>query len=665
MRLTAALLALACVIAPVVPGPTHAQTSSRYQALLATSSGRDSLLNLALWEDGRVAGGGRLFKYLQSDNPLIRLRAVEAIGRIQDPQDVEHLLPMLGDDDPSVVRETVFALGQIGSEAAAPALIEVNATARPEMQAIIADALGKVGGDAAIEELMEMLHAFQGTVRGAAALGLAWAAAPQSMSALLVAIHDGDPKVAWKAIYALEKFESDRAQKTVLPFLDNADPLVRAYAARTLGKQHAHGAVKPLAARLRDDDMRVVINALNALGTILDGKKDGDVVEAMGMVARGHSSHHSRKASVIAMGRNAHKGAKDYLAQTILDPYPGIRAESYKSLARSLGEDATLFINSGLNDSEAIVRLAAIEAFGIAEAKERLPFLIESATEDSDPLVRAAAVRALSHFDKDDVGAVLIGKLKDDDWVVATEAVSGLGAIEDKDAIPALIETYAARTERVDVDVRLEILSVLTKMEAKEAARFAIEGLEAADPRIRKQSLELLQKIGADVQVTPSDRDIYERDFRASRKRQLVLPLGTRHAKIVTERGDIELELFGDDATQTVANFIHLSQSGFYEDLTFHRVVPNFVIQGGCPRGDGWGDPGYTIRSEFNQHRFERGYVGMAHAGKDTAGSQFFITHSPQPHLNGRYTIFGRVIAGMDVVDKIAQGDKFNVVVLD
>ena len=124
-----------------------------------------------------------------------------------------------------------------------------------------------------------------------------------------------------------------------------------------------------------------------------------------------------------------------------------------------------------------------------------------------------------------------------------------------------------------------------------------------------------------------------------------------------TNYGTIILELFPDKAPKTVANFLQYVQEGFYDGILFHRVVPNFVVQGGCPIGNGWGDPGYELRCEYNPLRYERGSVGMAHAGKDTGGSQFFITHSVQPHLDGRYTIFGRVMEGMDVVDAIQVED--------
>jgi cyclophilin family peptidyl-prolyl cis-trans isomerase len=114
-----------------------------------------------------------------------------------------------------------------------------------------------------------------------------------------------------------------------------------------------------------------------------------------------------------------------------------------------------------------------------------------------------------------------------------------------------------------------------------------------------------------------------------------------------------------------VANFVGLARRGYFNGLSFHRVVPDFVVQGGDPRGDGWGGPGYTIRCEYNTLGYERGRVGMALAGKDTGGSQFFITHSPQPHLNGRYTIFGEVIEGEDVLDAIQVGDIINEVLLE
>ncbi len=133
-----------------------------------------------------------------------------------------------------------------------------------------------------------------------------------------------------------------------------------------------------------------------------------------------------------------------------------------------------------------------------------------------------------------------------------------------------------------------------------------------------------------------------------------------KKAIIETDKGKIELVLFDKEAPNTVANFEKLANEGFYNGLTFHRVIPNFVIQGGCPKGDGTGGPGYTIKCEINPQKHGTGALSMAHAGKDTGGSQFFITHSPQPHLDGVHTVFGKVVKGMDVVNRIQANDVMN-----
>ncbi len=126
---------------------------------------------------------------------------------------------------------------------------------------------------------------------------------------------------------------------------------------------------------------------------------------------------------------------------------------------------------------------------------------------------------------------------------------------------------------------------------------------------------------------------------------------------IETNKGNIVLELFENDAPNTVVNFVKLINKGYYNGLKFHRVIPDFMVQGGCPVGNGTGGPGYTIKCEINPKKHLTGTLSMAHAGKDTGGSQFFITHSPQPHLDGVHTVFGQVIEGMDVVNAIRQGD--------
>jgi cyclophilin family peptidyl-prolyl cis-trans isomerase len=138
-------------------------------------------------------------------------------------------------------------------------------------------------------------------------------------------------------------------------------------------------------------------------------------------------------------------------------------------------------------------------------------------------------------------------------------------------------------------------------------------------------------------------------------------------AVITLENGNqIRIEFFPEDAPKTVENFVTLAKKGFYNGLTFHRVVPDFVVQGGCPKGDGTGDPGYKIKAEFNKQKHVRGTVAMARSQQpDSAGSQFYITYGPTPHLDGNYTVFGKVVSGMEHVDRIKQGDRMKTVAIE
>jgi len=141
---------------------------------------------------------------------------------------------------------------------------------------------------------------------------------------------------------------------------------------------------------------------------------------------------------------------------------------------------------------------------------------------------------------------------------------------------------------------------------------------------------------------------------------QGAMKMPTQSGVITLEKGGtIKIEFFPEDAPKTVENFITLAKKGFYDGLTFHRVVPGFVAQGGDPKGNGTGGPGYTIKAEFNKQKHVRGSVAMARSSDpNSAGSQFYITFGPQPHLDGTYTVFGKVVSGMEFVDAIKVGDR-------
>jgi len=655
------MLSAALLFAIVATG--GARGATQYSAMLTTDAGRDTLRNLALWEDQRVTGNGKLFDYLSASSPLVRLRTVEVIGRIQDPADAGRLLPLLEDPSPRVAAEAFLAVGQIGSETAVPTLVEVCSEAAPDRVVLAAEALGKIGGEKAVEALMGLLHDFHSEVRAAAALALARAADETAVPALLIATEDPDPKVAWKAIYALEKVESNKVGPKVRKFLSESyATVVRTHAASTLGKQKDTGSVDALVGVLGDKDVHLLVNAARALGEI--GKIKA--VDPLGNLLTTHPSHQVRTAAATAIGKIGKDRGRDYLIRALSDESTGVRIASIRALAQIMGDKANLFIGQMLDDGNRLVRAAATECVGVAGVKDRAPAMMDVAANDDDPTMRAAAVKALGMLDVGEVRPFLVRKLQDEDWVVVTTAVEALGEQEYKEAVPDLVATYRARTSRQDVDVHVQILQTLKKFDADESVVALLrECVADPDRRVRTLAAESLRERELPVPPMKSEREFYQENFDPKRMSALSAPLGVIHAVIHTDRGDIEVDLFGDDAIQTVANFVALARNGFYNGLTFHRVVPDFVIQGGDPRGDGWGDAGYYIRSEFNRYTFDTGYLGIAHSGKDTGGCQFFITISPQPHLDGRYTVFGIVRRGMDVVNAIDQGDKFEVRILD
>jgi cyclophilin family peptidyl-prolyl cis-trans isomerase len=194
------------------------------------------------------------------------------------------------------------------------------------------------------------------------------------------------------------------------------------------------------------------------------------------------------------------------------------------------------------------------------------------------------------------------------------------------------------------------------------AARFVARAPRADDYLVRRLALEKLPDAaavwgGVSPIVTGRTLD----DYRDVARRYLLPARQGRAAPrvtIETDRGRLVVELLPAEAPLTVAAFLGLADRRYFDGSRWHRVVPNFVVQDGDPRGDGWGGPAFVLRDEINPVRYETGTVGMALSGPDTGGSQFFITHSAQPHLDGTYTVFARVVGGRDVLDRISQGER-------
>jgi cyclophilin family peptidyl-prolyl cis-trans isomerase len=247
-----------------------------------------------------------------------------------------------------------------------------------------------------------------------------------------------------------------------------------------------------------------------------------------------------------------------------------------------------------------------------------------------------------------------INMLKTNDPAITTIVASKFGILRDPKAVPALISSYQNFEAPGDIEPMLSIIAALDSIGNTAALSFLREQINTPYLPLRTATLSALKKISG-------------HEFTANSTQQLPViktnfnPIADKKPYIVrfeTTKGNFDLTLYPEKAPLTVSNFLELVETGFYDGIYFHRVVPGFVIQGGDPRGDGWGGPGYSIPCEYNDIFYERGVLGMAHAGKDTGGSQFFITHTPQPHLNGKHTAFGKVISGMAVVDQIEMFDQ-------
>ena len=286
------------------------------------------------------------------------------------------------------------------------------------------------------------------------------------------------------------------------------------------------------------------------------------------------------------------------------------------------------------------------EAYGFVDNLSVVPRLAVL-FGDEDPMVRVAAFGVLTSLDSSNVDFYIGKGLRDPDFVLVTLAVDEIGTRKLEPYLPVL-QTMMSRAEETEIDIRRSILGAIVPFldeteRDSTALQILVTGILDPSYVVRKDAAEIYSDhLSEDRRrmVPPARTRISEREIEKAIEKYEVNP----HAVLTTSQGTLEFELYFDQAPLTVMNFIELVESGFYDGLVFHRVVPDFVAQGGDPRGDGWGGPAYTIRCEYSEEPYVRGTVGVATSGKDTGGSQFFITHSLQPHLEARYTVFGQVV---------------------
>jgi len=256
-----------------------------------------------------------------------------------------------------------------------------------------------------------------------------------------------------------------------------------------------------------------------------------------------------------------------------------------------------------------------------------------------------------------DCAATLQRLLASGDVMVRAAAASALGELKPPGGERALAAAYTAGLADDLYQARAAALAALAKYGAAAASAVLNDALGDREWPVRLRAAELLRAFDPASDASERIRPAPGRPADAYGAPALVAPQVSPHVFLDTDKGSVEIELAVLDAPLTAESFLALARRGYFTGMAIHRVVPNFVVQAGDRRGDGEGGPGYTLRDEINMLPYLRGAVGMALDGADTGGSQFFITVSPQPHLDGRYTVFGRVVAGMDIVDRLQQWD--------
>jgi cyclophilin family peptidyl-prolyl cis-trans isomerase/HEAT repeat protein len=623
-----------------------------------------------------VNGGGDLVTLLGDTEARIRRRAALAIGRVKLSEPIPALTTaMQSDADVEVRQMAAFALGLIGDAAAAPALTTALTDPDPLIQGRAAEALGLIAHKPAAQPIAAMVAAHMSAnvlngfnpddmgypkAAGAEAVRLGAYALVRlgSYDGLASAFLDnaGRPRTRWWPIaYAFQRINDTRAAGPLLDLFSGDGQLTRAFAARGLGASKDQKAAAALLAAAEDAAQPLAVRIQAVRGVALLGDARGGAVMRR-LITSPRIDQNLQLEAITALGELRDASATDLLIDLVSAQWPSARAAALRSLSKL---DVDMFVGaiSGLDpDPHWSVRAALATTLGDLP-RERAQAPLTALLKDSDQRVLPAILDALAKIGATNAAEEFIAHLKSDDPVVRGAAARGLGTIKATTAVPALVAAvkiaqgdglYVARTAALDA---------LTAIDPAAAKPVLTAALADRDWAVRVRAAENLRKLDPAADVSSMRPAPAPTVAELAAVDAMIAPQFSPQAYIDTSKGTIQFELAILDAPRTVANFIALARRNYFRGVQLHRVVPDFVVQDGDPRGDGEGGPGYTIRDEINQRPYLRGTVGMALDWADTGGSQFFITHSPQPHLDARYTVFGQVVAGMDVVDRLQQWD--------
>ena len=679
----------------------------------------ETLLQIVQAEDERRWEEADLGKLLADSNPAVRARAALAAGRIGDEGAVAPLGNLLkADRDEAVRLSAAFALGEIESEAGAAALTETLQLSKSGgLRARAVEALGKIA--AALPEARADAKKRIGDTITATLAAEQRLAKPnravvlQGLTAMLrarpengartlaLSLNSTDGRVRADAANALARLRAKESLERLRAMLAaDADPVARANAARALGAAEDAGAFEALAKHAATDmDARVRVSAVRALAQIKEPRAADPLVRRGGELFAAYKSARvggasnppevnellevatsigrvlansnderaltllraAREGGVVApevetaLARVAptqylrEKGAADFVAGASRRGAAGVTWQKVSALAQGLGELA------GVTSAQVGNSVVSLQA----DAQMALRALVQSPS--TPPPALPDLLRALAAFKPPDLAAVARAALVNQDVIARATAADILSELPpDAENARALTEALPRALQDETDDAALSVLGALTRQQGPEveaAIRSALETTTAY--LVRRRAADILrERAGAAAAAGRRVETVNTRNHREDYERALARTGKSVRAVVTTDKGAFTIELLPDEAPLTVDNFVGLARKNYFDNVLFHRVVPNFVVQGGDPRGDGSGGPGYQIRCEINDVPYNRGAVGMALSGKDTGGSQWFVTHSPQPHLDGGYTVFGRVVEGLDVIDRIVRGDR-------
>ena len=685
-----------------------------------------TLLQITRAEDER-RWDNDLRNLLANPNASIRQRVALAAGRIGNEESVGALTNLLEKDaDISVRAMAAFAVGEVESETGANALAGVlkNTSAPVEVRARAMEALGKIAAALPREQETRQRELGASIIEALKFEAGRRSAADQSVilfgvtAALRSRAADAGPTVAKLLTHSSPRVRADAGNALARLRLKDGndqlrrlltsdlDPVVRANAARVLGvTEDTHSFEALLTRATNDNDSRVRVSAIRALALLKDARAAEPLLKRGAAISQGNLASHPAELNEIIeiattvgrlWARKEDQAAIAWLRK--INEVLNHRAPEVE-LAFSAIAPATYLADFGSGDQgkrkvQETILLDWRAASGIAAGLGEIATLPDSVTNKPElagtaqSLLRAMldyrnsglnintlvavhseyaipdVLRALAAFKPQDLATVARAHLKESDVVVRGTAADLLGDLPpSEENTRALAAAWPQSANDTLNDAALSILDSLGKQKTAAANDLIKEALKSGDPLVRRRAVNWLKTNGAG-NFSSQIGTVQTRNTNADYQRALSRIGKSIRAVVTTDKGSFTIELLPDAAPLTVDNFVQLAQRDYFRNVTIHRVVPNFVIQDGDPRGDGNGGPGYQIRCEINQVLYDRAAVGMALSGKDTGGSQWFVTHSPQPHLDGGYTVFGRVVLGMDVVDRIVRGDVIQSIVI-